>query len=176
MIPILKPEENINDVILNLQREIKLLEFHQETLELDINDYKAGKIESPIMNVQSIKQESYVPTLKTVWNEKGLQDRKEYFYAADELIKIVRTINSKTLVLGRYVADLKKPEETQQKGVDKYKMATLVSEAKGLLKKEIPDEDKEKLRQSISHYEKGVYMQDQMIFFQRLENLVFELK
>ena len=117
-----------------------------------------------------------MPTLKTVWDEKSLESRIEYFYAYDELLKVIHTINSKNLALGMYLADLKKSEETQQKGVDKNKMAALVAEAKGLLKKDISDEDKEKLRQSISHYEKGVYMQDQMVFFKRLLNLVFEVK
>ena len=82
------------------------------------------------------------------------------------------------MALSRLEADLKKHQETQQKGIDKHKMDDLISKAKGLLNnKDVSKENKDKLRHNISLYEKGVYSNtDKTAFFQRLENLVFELK
>ena len=129
MIP--TPKENINDVIHTAQNEIELLKFHKETLEMKIK-YLRPKLESPIKIVGSVKQDTYFPNEKTTWTEKDVPVREEFFYANNELIEIVHTINAKQLALGMHLAGLKKAEETQQKGVDKHKMAALVSEAKEL--------------------------------------------
>ena len=175
MIP--QSQENLDAIINNVKNEIGLLLFHKETMEMKIN-YLRPKLESPIAIVGEVHQDTYFPNEKTNWNEKDIPVREAFFHANNELLDVVGAINAKQLALSRLETDLKKHQETQQKGIDKHKMADLISKAKGLLNnKDVSKENKDKLRHNISLYEKGIYSNtDKTAFFQRLENLVFELK
>jgi chromosome segregation ATPase len=167
---------DIDAKIHNIENEIQLLKFHQETLEMEIG-FIRPKLQSSIAVVKTMSEANELLNgFKTQWKEEDIPVRKQFFRAYDELSETVRRINSLQLQLDGFI---KHRSQIEQSHTDRYsdqKLKDMIHQAVMLLKG-LKNPQKEKMEMAIQQYQKGfINLESKISFYRALEVMLMQFK